>query len=125
MKLHPLLLPYEPTAADPFDTVKAAHLLNRATFGGTPSEIDNVVKLGPSKAVDSLLDFPDQPAADQDPDDVPDFSMLDPYPAVGRELARKYFMKPKPQQAAEFMKFQAANKAALVSTGDWWLKRMV
>ena len=34
---HPLLQPYKPTPEDPFDLVKAAHLLNRAGFGGTPA----------------------------------------------------------------------------------------
>ena len=56
--LHPLLKPYQPSAADPFDAVKAAHLLNRAGFGGTPEEVAKVVELGPEAAVDRLLDFP-------------------------------------------------------------------
>ena len=33
------LQPYRPTDADPFDGVKAAHLLNRAGFGGSPGEV--------------------------------------------------------------------------------------
>ena len=58
-KLHALLEPYAPAAGDPFDAVKAAHLLNRAGFGGTAEEIEKVRKLGPGGAVDWLLDFPD------------------------------------------------------------------
>ena len=30
---HPMLAPYQPSAEDPFDSIKAAHLLNRAGFG--------------------------------------------------------------------------------------------
>ena len=37
--LHRLLEPYQPSDAEPFDAVKAAHLLNRAGFGGTPEEV--------------------------------------------------------------------------------------
>jgi len=35
----------------------AAHLLNRAGFGGTPAEIAKLVEFGPEKAVDSLVNF--------------------------------------------------------------------
>ena len=42
--LHPLLRPYVPSSENPFDRVKAAHLLNRAGFGGTEDEIAQVMK---------------------------------------------------------------------------------
>jgi len=45
--LHPLLRPFKPNEDSPFDAVKAAHLLNRAGFGGTSDEIAKVMKLGP------------------------------------------------------------------------------
>ena len=45
--IHPLLTPYIPTESDPFDEVKAAHLLNRAGFGGTLEEIEKVRNPGP------------------------------------------------------------------------------
>jgi hypothetical protein len=35
-RLHPQLQPFVPTDADPFDEVKAAHLLSRAGFGDGP-----------------------------------------------------------------------------------------
>ena len=40
--LHALLRPYKPTSESPFDQVKAAHLLNRAGFGGSPSDIEKL-----------------------------------------------------------------------------------
>src|SRR4051812_6950926 len=120
MPYHPMLSPWQ----QPLDAPRAAHLLNRAGFGGTPAEIDHLTRLGLSQAVDQLLSFPDQPATEQSPSDLPNLSALDPYPAAGRELARMLVMKPKSEQVAAFMTFQQANKIALVSVGDWWLKRM-
>ncbi|MGZ5568834.1 MAG: DUF1800 domain-containing protein [Limisphaerales bacterium] len=35
----------------------AAHLANRAGFGGKPAEIEHLVKIGPDKAVDSFVDY--------------------------------------------------------------------
>ena len=35
----------------------AAHLLNRAGFGGTPVEIQRLADLGPERAVSFLLDY--------------------------------------------------------------------
>src|SRR5512142_1394242 len=40
-----------------WDFGRAAHLLNRAGFGGTPDEIDKLVALGPDKAVSSLVNY--------------------------------------------------------------------
>jgi len=44
------------TAAD-WNYERAAHLLERAGFGGTPAEIEKLVKLGPAGAVDYLLNY--------------------------------------------------------------------
>ena len=63
--IHPLLKPFKPTESDPFDAVKAAHLLQRAGFGGTPAEIQRVMEMGPQAAVDWLMDFPDAGAEEQ------------------------------------------------------------
>src|SRR5437773_7913142 len=86
---HPMLRPFKPTGDNPFDAVKAAHLLNRDGFGGTQQEIDKVVKLGPEGAVDWLFDFPDAPAEEQSQSDVPDLSSLDGYPKDFREINQK------------------------------------
>jgi hypothetical protein len=42
----------------------AAHLANRAGFGGKPSEIEHLLKLGPDKAVDWFIDYEKQPDED-------------------------------------------------------------
>ena len=89
-QLHPLLQPYQPTSDDPFDAIKAAHLLNRAGFGGTPEEIERVMELGPQRAVESLLDFPDAPVDEQNAEDVPDLSSIEGYPKNFKEIQQKY-----------------------------------
>jgi hypothetical protein len=54
------------TPLDPsdWDYAKARHLLARAGFGGTPQEVERLCAMGPYKAVDHLLQFHEQPAAD-------------------------------------------------------------
>ena len=122
--LHPLLKPYEPTSADPFDAVKAAHLLNRAGFGGTLAEIEKVRKLGPQAAVDRLLDFPDATSGEQDAKDQPSFAALKGIPTNFREMSAMYAGKT-PQERMELQqKMQMANRVALVGTAEWWMNRM-
>ena len=53
----------------------AAHLLNRAGFGGTPAEIEKLVQMGPAKAVDRFVDF------DKIPEDYPRPAWADPDPS--------------------------------------------
>lgn len=67
-----LLRKYRPTASNPWDYAKAAHLLNRAGFGGRPEEVERLVTLGPEGAVDELLNY------DRIPEEVTavDFSAL-------------------------------------------------
>lgn len=47
----------KPLATEQWTRDKAAHLLRRAAFGGTPEEIDRCFKIGPDAAVRSLLDY--------------------------------------------------------------------
>jgi uncharacterized protein (DUF1800 family) len=123
-KLHALLQPYEPTAADPFDAVKAAHLLNRAGFGGTADEIEKVRKLGPAGAVDWLLDFPDAGAETQDPSAIPDFSSIEGFPKNFREMRQMLQGKGKEEVQKLRMMLQRGNRDALMATARWWLDRM-
>ncbi len=127
---HVLLQPYRPTDADKFDPVKAAHLLNRAGFGGTTTEVGHVLELGPAKAVDWLLEFPDAPAAKQG-SDVPDFSAIPDYGmdrrqvyAQQRMMAGGGGMMSEQEKMAARMKFQRANAEAVRTTVAWWLRRM-
>jgi len=123
-RAHPLLQPYKPSAEDPFDAIKAAHLLNRAGFGGTPAEIDRVMKLGPDGAMEWLFDFPDAGADEQSRTDVPDLSAIDGYPSDFRALQKMLVGKTDEEKKEARKKLQMANREAVLATGNWWLKRM-
>jgi hypothetical protein len=123
-QFHALLRPYEPTAADPFDAVKAAHLLNRAGFGGTPDEIKKVLELGPAKAVDWLMSFPDQGAAEQDPNDVPDLSAIADGPKTTRDVITAYLDRTPAERAIYLIRLVVTNARAMASVGEWWVKRL-
>jgi uncharacterized protein (DUF1800 family) len=120
---HPLLEPYTPTDSDPWDATKAAHLLNRAGFGGTPAEIQKAQDLGPQGAVDWLLDFPDAPATEQ-MDSGPDLSSIAGFPQSARDYVRMFAGKDSDERKELQQKFQAANREALQATMAWWLNRM-
>ena len=67
----------KPLSADRWNSETAAHLLNRAGFGGTPVDILKLTELGPDKAVYSLLYYeripdptPNPPWAVPDSDEV-------------------------------------------------------
>lgn len=46
---------WKPTAADPWDRRKAAHLMRRAGFGAKPEEVDAMLALGVDRVLDLLL----------------------------------------------------------------------
>ena len=56
--------PYEPTAEDPWDLKKVAHLHRRAAFGATWAELQRDLKDGPQASVERLLK-PPQPTDDE------------------------------------------------------------
>src|SRR5438876_1108464 len=52
-----LLGTFRPSAADPWDRAKAAHLLGRAGFGGTPDDIARLAGMRFEDAVEELLEY--------------------------------------------------------------------
>src|SRR5579872_823605 len=122
--IHPLLAPYVPTESDPFDDVKAAHLLSRAAFGGTPDEIARVRKLGPQAAADWLLDFPDAPAAEEDENDQPNLASIAGSPSSFREYYRQLRDKSPEEKKQLQQQFMQANRQAIEATTNWWLNRL-
>ena len=107
----------KPLAGSKWDYTTAAHLLNRAGFGGTPAEIEHLVKLGPEKAIDYLVDYekiPDDTAA---PDWAkPDLTRADRFLKLrdaDAETRRKMVQEEQRNQ-----------RQRLVELKGWWLQRM-
>lgn len=50
---------FVPSPSQPFDRDAAAHLARRAGFGATPEQIERWVSIGPERAVDRYVDFPE------------------------------------------------------------------
>lgn len=65
---------FSPLSEKLWNRTMAAHLLNRAGFGGTPTEIDSLMKKGPEEAVDSFL------KPDDDSDLFPRPGIVEPSP---------------------------------------------
>ena len=64
----------KPISSGQWDYTKAAHLLNRAGFGGPPEQIQELADLGLDKAVSRLLDYEKIPDPTPNPDWAkPDF----------------------------------------------------
>lgn len=122
-KLHPLLEPYVASPGDPFDRNKAAHLLRRAGFGGTPAEVDQAVKDGPARTVERLLDFPDV-GADAQGNDVPDFGEIKDAPRTFA-ARQEYFKGRTPEERMQLNnELMRANREAMLNLTNWWLNRM-
>src|SRR5690242_16560710 len=61
--MHPsstLLEPLAPLDPSSFGAAEAAHLLRRAGFGGPPSEVARLASLGLERAVEDLVDYPQE-----------------------------------------------------------------
>lgn len=55
------LEPYTPDSTQPWDAIRAGHLLRRTTFLPRWNDIQTVLGMSPSEAVDLLLETPSQP----------------------------------------------------------------
>jgi uncharacterized protein (DUF1800 family) len=105
-----------PLQARQWDLNKAAHLLNRAGFGGTPDEIKAFCELGLDGAVNKVLDSPDDSA-----------QFPKPSWAVPRDLAQMrqtmLLMTPEDRKALQqdMQKQYRQDDADLI---NWWLQRM-
>ncbi len=94
----------------------AAHLLNRAGFGGSPEEIEALQKLGFRGAVDSILNAPDDSAAFPRPAWAVPTNMI----AMRASMVMLTDEQRKERQK-ETRKMQVGDFKDLV---PWWLERM-
>ncbi|HVV00653.1 MAG TPA: DUF1800 domain-containing protein [Verrucomicrobiae bacterium] len=104
-------------SASRWDFRTAAHLLNRAGFGGTPAEIEELARLGHERAVERLVDF--EKIHDSTPD--PDWAHPEP------DLAQKYLQARRAGEEArrQFARErQRLERERMIELRGWWLKRM-
>jgi len=108
----------EPLATSRWDYTTAAHLLNRAGFGGTPAEINHLVELGPDQAVASLVDYENIP----DPVANPDWAHPDP-DRIKRYQAIRDATTPEARKQLQMEQNQFFQRS-MVELRGWWLHRM-
>jgi uncharacterized protein (DUF1800 family) len=101
-----------------WDFKTAAHLLNRAGFGGPPVEIEKLVALGPEQAVSSFVDYESIP----DPWTPPDWAKPDPEKFERLRAAR---MAATPEERQQLQREEQRNvQQHMLELREWWLKRM-
>ncbi len=114
--------------ASDFDYWKAHHLLNRAGFGGTPSQVRALANLGLEGAVDYLLNMDAVPA---EPVKAELFDRNIMRPATMEERAEVRRARQMGDEAAierlrrERIAAEQADRAQIAEMQKWWLKRMI
>ena len=103
----------KPLQKDGWNYETAAHLLNRAGFGGPPEEIARLTDLGHDAALSSLLDFEKIP----DPTPNPVWAV----PDLGRaeRLRAMQSMAPEDRRKAQQAEQRAENQHIIELRG-WW-----
>jgi uncharacterized protein (DUF1800 family) len=95
----------------------AAHLLNRAGFGGPPTEIEKVLALGPEAAVAYFVDYEKIPDSTADPD----WARPDPERTKKFMEARQLGEEERRKKLREI---QRADRQHILELRGWWLERM-
>src|SRR5439155_15197127 len=107
----------KPLSSGGWNFTTAAHLLNRAGFGGPPAEIEKLIVLGPEKAVAHFVDY------ETAPDGTPNPTWAKPDPDRA-----KRFMEARNASEAERRKLlrqqQQAQRQHITELRGWWLERM-
>jgi hypothetical protein len=104
--------------AEQWNEPKAAHLLNRAGFGGPPREVARLAALAPQEAVNGFVDFEKVP----DPTPNPDWAKPDPGRA---EALREVRSLPPEERQKRVRELQQRERERILELRGWWLRRMV
>lgn len=108
----------QPLAEHRWDYTTAAHLMNRAGFGGTPAEIEQMLALGPHQAVARFVDY--ENIADSVP--PPEWAAPDP----GRAEKLRSARNASPEERRKiFQEEQRNQRQRFIELKAWWLRRMV
>ena len=130
----------KPLAAQDWNAQRAAHLLERAGFGGTPQEVERLARMTPAQAVKSLVRYhstPDKftPFQDSGSHDAG----LEPFAAsrpaatdLAKATGEALGVKVKPegnrrvQQVADrYLYWLRASRLETHRLGYWWANRML
>ena len=108
----------KPLSSDRWNYELAAHLLNRAGFGGSPDEIQQLADLSHDKAVASLLDY------ERIPDSTPDPVWAKPDPDRMRQI-REVNQHGTPEEKKQMQQQESKLQyARMIELRGWWLNRM-
>ena len=115
-----------------WNVTTAAHLLNRAGFGGPPSEIEKLVQLGLEQAVAYFVDF------ERIPDSTPNPDWAKPDPTLAEKLQEFRKLNQQLRRASgeekeelekrrrEMQREQIRTQVEqMMELRGWWLNRMV
>jgi uncharacterized protein (DUF1800 family) len=108
----------EPLPNNQWTLAAAAHLMNRAGFGGDPKAVDSLHRLGLNGAVSWFVDyerFPDNTPA-------PDWAEPDPDLYARRDAIRRA-ADPETQRMLQQQQYQE-EQAEMADLRYWWIRRM-
>ena len=108
----------KPLSSDRWDQAAAAHLLNRAGFGGTPVEIKGLADRGLNGAVDYLVDY------ETIPDPTPDPDWAKPDPDRIKQLYEASRNGTPEEQRQKRQEMQRLQRERIMELRGWWLRRM-
>jgi uncharacterized protein (DUF1800 family) len=108
----------KPLANDKWSFAMAAHLYNRAGFGGNPAEIQRLADLGPDQAIAFLLDYENIP--DNTPN--PDWAVPDGEDLV--KLRQAVQAAPPDQKRVLQQQRQQLEYRRVMELRGWWMQRM-
>ncbi len=107
----------KPLSADRWNYTTAAHLLNRAGFGGPPAAVDKLAGLGLEQSVALLVDY------EKFPDPTPDPDWAKPDPDHQKKL-QEMRQAPEEQRRQMQREEQQLERQRMLELRGWWLQRM-
>src|SRR5437660_436597 len=95
----------------------AAHLLNRAGFGGPPGEIEKLAAQSPEQVVAYFVEY------EKIPDSTPDPEWARPDPDRRKTLMEARSL-PEQERRRKLQEIQRADRQHMIELRGWWLRRM-
>jgi uncharacterized protein (DUF1800 family) len=108
----------EPLPTSQWNTATAAHLMNRAGFGGSPQDIENLRQLGLDRAVSWFVDY------EKIPDNTPAPDWAEPDPEMlARRQAIQGAADPETRRMLQQQQSEELN-SQMADLRYWWIRRM-